>query len=142
MERIEQLVSDFESGALPPSEFHHAQHLAVALWYVTHYRWDEAVDRFRAGIMRYLGHHDVDPTKYHETVTLFWLHAVATFAADENADAEIAAKSDRLVAAWGDAKAIRNYYSTDLLDSAEARATFVPPDLKPLPAPRACSGSR
>jgi hypothetical protein len=133
MGRIETLVRDFESGELPPAEFHHAQHLTVALFYVTRLPFDDAAVTFREGVRRYLGVHSVDPSKYHETITMFWLRVVEEFVACSEPAGDLDAAADRLVAEWGDSKAIGGFYSREVLDSELARTTFVEPDLKPIP---------
>ncbi len=133
MDRITSLVRAFETGELPTSEFHHAQHLTVALWYLSRFPFDEAAARFRKTVKGYIGHHAVDPSKYHETITMFWLHIVDSFMAGRDASADLESMAADLVATWGSSKAIASYYSKDLLDSAEARASFVAPDLQPLP---------
>ena len=81
-EEVGEVLLGFESCALPPAEFSHARHLAVALALLARHG-DEgaAIERVRAGLRRYLAAHGVDPRKYHETVTVFWVKRVRAFAA-------------------------------------------------------------
>jgi hypothetical protein len=37
---------------------------------------DAALERMRAGLMRFLAHHEVDPKKYSEEVTVFWVDQI------------------------------------------------------------------
>src|SRR3712207_2124859 len=83
---VEALVRRFESCALPSAEWTHAAHLTVALWFLLHHDWPEAVALVRASIRRYNAAHGVPQTRergYHETLTLFWMHHVRAFLADE-----------------------------------------------------------
>ena len=49
---ISELVSAFEKCAFHPSAFRHHQHLAVALWYVSNFPYEEAAERMKRGIRR------------------------------------------------------------------------------------------
>lgn len=77
-EEIERLVRDFESCAIPAADFHHREHLTVAVWYLQTLGREEAVERMRTGLKRFLNHHGVDPKKYSEEVTVFWVDAIAS----------------------------------------------------------------
>ena len=86
----------------------------------------------RAALLAYLAHHGVDPAKYHETLTRAWILAVRHFmaksAGTESADELISRHPEML-----DSKIMKTHYSTELLFSPAARATFVEPDLDPIP---------
>jgi hypothetical protein len=56
---------------------------------------------FKASLLRYLEHHGIEASKYHETLTLAWLLAVRHFMA--------------------------------VCPSPDARASFLEPDLLPIP---------
>jgi hypothetical protein len=77
-EEIERLVRDFESCAIQAADFHHREHLVVAVWYLRTLSRAQAVNRMRAGLLRFLEYHGVDARKYSEEVTVFWVDAVAT----------------------------------------------------------------
>jgi hypothetical protein len=76
-EEIERLVRDFESCAIAAADFHHREHLVVAVWYLQTLSRDEAVTKMRAALLRFIDHHGVDPKKYSEEVTVFWVDAIA-----------------------------------------------------------------
>lgn len=73
---IEDKVRAFEACEIGGDDFKHADHLAVAVWYVNTLGRDAALDRMRAGLMRFLAHHEVDPKKYSEEVTVFWIDKI------------------------------------------------------------------
>jgi hypothetical protein len=74
---IENVVRAFEACEIDKTEFKHAQHLTVAVWYVQTLGKNAALDRMRAGLLSFLNHHGVDKQKYNETVTMFWIQQIA-----------------------------------------------------------------
>jgi hypothetical protein len=125
---IGRLAEEFESCAV--TKFGHAEHLTVALWYLSRLPEAEAQERVRAGL-RKLSALDGDG-RYNETLTLFWLRAVAAFLRDADADLSLPVLRERLVARFADPRVVFDYYSPELLHSQEAKTTWVEPDLKPL----------
>lgn len=135
---IEILVREFETHSLPPEEFGHRQHLAVAIWYLQHSASiAEAEERMRSGLIRFLEHHR-DPAAYHETITLFWLKRLRSLLAEQQQQQQdgVTTSRGRLAPAvlelCGDPLVIFDYYSRGLLASPEAKAGWVEPDLRPL----------
>ena len=74
---IEDLVRAFETCQIDKTDFRHPQHLVVAVWYVEMFGSEAALDRMRAGLLRFIDHHGVDPKKYSEEITVFWIDWVA-----------------------------------------------------------------
>lgn len=74
---IEKVVRGFETCETAAGEFKHKDHLVVAVWYVHNLGREAALDRMREGLLRFLGHHQVDPKKYSEETTRLWIERVA-----------------------------------------------------------------
>ncbi len=132
MRPIFELLARFEDATLPREEWTHEAHLAIALHYC---REDEAaaLDRMRTGIQRFnaaTGLVDGPFSGYHETLTVFWVRAVSSFAREN--PGELEEVFPRLLAAWGDAKAPLRFYSKRALMNPFARARFLEPDKMPL----------
>ena len=121
---LRSLVNEFEACSFHPSEFKHYQHLAVALWYVSNLPYDDA------GIQRLAASYG--KTGYHETITEFWLRMVRGFLAEGGRAKSIAMVANQLVEKYHNKNLILDYYSAELLASAEAKEGWVEPDLKPL----------
>ena len=68
---VGSLAAAFESAAIPPTQFTHAAHMAVALSYLAEHPLEEARERMREMLLRFTAHHHVDV--YHETLTTFWM---------------------------------------------------------------------
>lgn len=131
-EEIEAVVRGFESCATAPSQFHHLEHLTVALWYLMDATETEALARLRANLLRFLAHHGVGANVYHETVTLFWLKRVRGFLSETNGERPLAAIANELIRACGDTRLIDAYFSKERLESEAARQGWVEPDVQPL----------
>ena len=139
---VETLVREWASCVLPWERWTHAAHLTVALWHLLHYDYEDALARVREGIKRYNHTHGVVTTRergYHETLTVFWMRHVAHFLeASYNEGCSLVSLANQLVAC-ADKNAPLAHYSRELLFSWEARAGFVEPDLRALPAPQSLS---
>ena len=131
-EQVEEVVRRFESCELPPSDFGHREHLVVALCYLRRGGDGEALARLRARIGRYVAAHGINPTLYHETITVFWLKRVRAFIERAGAADDLAGLTNRLADECGASRLVHDYYSRELLDSDAARRGWVEPDLRPL----------
>lgn len=132
---IANLVRAFEEQTLPRSQWTHAAHLIVALWYLVQYREAEARDRIRNGIQAYnraLGIATTPTSGYHETITQFWISRVLHYLTTVPQHSSITALSEGLLEQYNAPNLPLTYYSRDRLFCWEARTTWVEPDLKPL----------
>ena len=133
----EEFLRHFENQAIPFDQWCHRAHLKIAYLYLSRFPFDEALLRMRAGVRAYNAAHNVvdSPTSgYHETITQAWLQLVHTtlqqFGQAESANDFLDAQSQ-----LGQKRVILLFYSRDRIMSAEAKASFIPPDLAPLPKP-------
>ena len=76
-QEIESVVRGFEACQTSADEFKHKDHLVVAVWYVHNLGREAALNRMREGLLRFIAHHQVDPKKYSEDVTRFWIECIA-----------------------------------------------------------------
>jgi hypothetical protein len=128
---IAALVRSFEDATISRDAWKHAEHLTVALHYLTLHDLDTAIERMRSGIFKLLGAFGVDLNKempYHETLTVFWMRTVADFNASKNG-ASLLDKVNELVGEYDKDYPLR-FYSREYLFSDEARARFVEGDLE------------
>ena len=96
-EEIERLVRDFESCTIAAADFHHREHLVVAVWYLQTLSPPEAVARMRTALLQFIDHHGVDPKKYSEEVTVFWVGAIASQLEEMKADMSVVEKCNQIV---------------------------------------------
>jgi hypothetical protein len=111
--------------------FGHREHLELAWTYLRRYPTDEAAKVMVAAIRRIARLHEAED-KSHETITRAWLHFVAVHVqrwGAESFDEFIDRNADLL-----DRKLIEHFYSRELILTESARAAWVDPDLRRLPA--------
>ncbi len=127
---IADVVKGFENATISRDAWKHAEHLTVALHYLTLHDMETATAKMRDGIFRLLGAFEVDLTKempYHETLTIFWMRTVADFNASKNG-VSLLGKANELVATYDKDYPLK-FYSHEFLFSDDARAKFVEGDL-------------
>ena len=128
----QRFQASFEACTLVPAEFTHRAHLRLAYVYLAQHEVDAALPSMRDAINRFLAHHRIDASKYHETLTRAWLMAVRHFmdrAGNTLCADDFLSRSAVLL----DTSVMLTHYSKDVLFSAAARAEFVEPDLDPIP---------
>jgi hypothetical protein len=125
---VTELVRAFETCEIHPAEFKHYQHLAVALWYVRNFPYEQASEKMRQGIQRLAAAYG--KTGYHETITLFWLKVVHDFYAAAQTDQPLFEIANKLASKYGNKNLIADYYSEERIASVEAKHGWVEPDLK------------
>src|SRR5215470_10824254 len=76
-QEVESVVRGFETCETRADEFKHKDHLVVAVWYVHNLGRKAGLERMREGLLRFLAHHQVDPRKYSEEITKFWIERIA-----------------------------------------------------------------
>jgi hypothetical protein len=120
------LVDRLERCLLPKEQFHHRDHLTVAVVYLYAADLETAIDRMRATLKRFATHHHVSGL-YHETLTRFWLQEVET-RLDRQLCLEESVRSIR--EQLNDKNLVFAYYSRERINSQQAKEKWLPPDLK------------
>jgi len=119
------LVDRLERCLLDKTESHHRDHLAVAVVYLYSGDLESAMDRMRSTLQRFAAHHNVGGL-YHETLTRFWLEQVEKLIDRSTCLSESVAKAQQQLA---NKDLPLTYYSRERLNSPEARAAWVEPDV-------------
>ena len=130
-EEIAEVVRGFEDATISRDKWKHAEHLTVALHYLTLHDFETATAKMRNGILKLLKAFEIDLSKempYHETLTIFWMRAVADFNASKNGT-PLLDKANELVATYDKDYPLR-FYTREYLFSDEARAGFVAGDIE------------
>ncbi len=130
---IDNLIHAFQECSLPRSQWTHAAHLTVGLWYLFYDSEPEAINAVRNGIKGYNSVQGIESTKdsgYHETLTLFWMRIVRGYLAEESRSRSIVHLANDAIAKYADRTLPFRYYTRDRLMSAEARTSWVEPDLR------------
>ena len=136
-----ELTRALERGEIANDDFHHVSHLHVAWVYLAESSSvQQAANKMRDTLRRFATAAG-KPQKYHETITLFWVHLLSRAHADSGGERleEIVRANPQLL----EKNFPLAYYSAERLFSDEARTSWVEPDLKPLSidATATCSSS-
>lgn len=119
------LVERLEQCSLSPHDFHHRDHLTVAVVYLFSTGLERALDKMRASLVRFVAYHGGN--RYHETATRFWM-----LQAEKHLDRTLCLQHavERVTAALADKNLIYQYYSRERLDSVEAKEHWITPNLQ------------
>ncbi len=127
---FEEFVAEWESGKLPKSQWSHAAHVAIGASYAVQFP-GAAFRRIRDGILRYnkaVGTLESDRSGYHETLTRLWSIVLANVTNSFSDHWEAARYAVEQLGEERDLHCL--YYSFDVVRNAEARRTWIPPDLE------------
>jgi hypothetical protein len=125
---IAQIVQSFESATIDPADFSHETHIMVGWWYLQEHDLLEAITRFTRAIRRLTSKLGVS-SKYHETITWFYLIKIAERAsATDIGDWAAFKAANPDLFSWNPGL-LQNYYSDELLASGTAKRMFALPDL-------------
>ena len=134
-----ELTRALERGEIANEDFHHSSHLHVAWVYLDESSSvQQAANKMRDTLRRFAAAAG-KAEKYHETITLFWVHLLAYAAGRGKRLEEIVRANPQLL----EKDFPLAYYSEERLFSDEARTSWMEPDLKPLSidATATCSSS-
>jgi hypothetical protein len=125
-----EFTRGLERGEMVNEKFHHASHLHVAWVYLAESpSVQQAANKMRGTLRRFAATAG-KPAKYHETITLFWVHLLSREYAAKRGECleEIVRANPQLL----EKNFPLAYYSPERLFSDEARTSWLEPDLKAL----------
>jgi hypothetical protein len=129
---VAALVEAFETATIPPSQFTHYAHIAVALSYLDRLPLETALTRMREKLSQFTAHnHLVD--LYHETLTTFWMRLLDHVSHNHYQGEPLWRRINLIVARWGNAGPVEAHYSRELIKSKAARQEWIAPDRLPIP---------
>src|SRR5580698_2430486 len=144
---IDDFLAAFESGTLPKERWTHAAHLLTGACYVHALGEAAAIARMRDRVSAYnlaVGGQNPSTSRYHETVTIFWIKLIAARLATELGAPHLASEmwdgpptrsafAHSAIREFGENRTIYgDFYTYDLIASTAARSTWHPPDLRPI----------
>ena len=127
----DDFVRAFLDGSLPPTEFHHRDHLRLSWVLVRQRGVAPAAGAITGGIQRFATQHG-QTQKYHETLTRFWVHIVGHMVEARPDISDFPA----FVAAFPqllDKDLPYRHWRRETMNTPAARAQWVEPDLVALP---------
>ena len=127
----EQFLAAFEAGQISNQDFHHRDHLRLAWIQIRRLGLERALDSVTLAIRQFATRHG-HADRYHDTLTRFWLRAVAIgiqYHPDLPFERLLAAEPHLL-----DKNLPYRHWSRERMGSDEARRHWVEPDLRLMPA--------
>jgi hypothetical protein len=131
----ETLLERFEKCQIAADDWGHREHIKVAYLYLRDMPLEVAVNRMcegLKGLQTAFKVPDALDRGYHATMTQVWMGLVDFTLRQFGPAATADEFYDSHPELW-QSKVLRFFYSTDRLLSAQAKATFVEPDITPLP---------
>ena len=108
-QQIQAVVQGFESCTTARDNFRHREHLTVAVWYLRNSTPEQAFEKMRSGLFRFLDHHGVGRTKYKEALTLSWLKLIQSVIEQMNADLTLTEVTNIVLENLGDPRLISQF---------------------------------
>ena len=131
IQAYEDFLTDVSEDRFPRDKWNHAAHLSMAASIVAR---GGGIDEVRAAILAYNKMQGIVSTPdsgYHETVTRFWCDRLAELHRGLGRGATAYDLARAAAAGLAHRRAIfREYYSFDVIQSREARAKYIPPDVE------------
>ncbi|MBS1796490.1 MAG: hypothetical protein JSS81_21750 [Acidobacteria bacterium] len=124
--QIAAMVAAFENGTIADADWRHAEHLIAAYHYLSKHDFETALGKMRDGILNLLKAFGADSSKYHETLTVFWMRTVDDFRKSNPALAP--AEACRLLTEKYGRDYVDAFYSPECLATDKARTEYVAPD--------------
>ena len=103
-QEIEAVVAGFEQCTTGKDEFTHLSHLTVAVYYLRHSTPDEAFQKMRTGLFRFLDHHGVGRAKYNEQLTLTWITLIQKVIEQFNPESSLVEVTNVVLERLGDSR--------------------------------------
>lgn len=125
-------IADFEAADFDPERFTHEAHVYVAWCYLRENTLCEAIARFSAALKRVTGKFGLE-SKYHETITWFFMIVVAERLGTTTTDGWHAFRAENADLVTDSKTLLARHYSRERLSSPLARRLFLLPDRAPLP---------
>ncbi|HEV7747514.1 MAG TPA: hypothetical protein VGO56_21125 [Pyrinomonadaceae bacterium] len=105
-QEIAAVVAGFENCTTGKEDFTHLSHLTVAAYYLRDSTPDEAFEKMRSGLFRFLDHHAVAPGKYNEQLTRRWLTLVQDVLTQTNSAATLLEVTNIVLERLGDSRMV------------------------------------
>ena len=121
-------IEALEAGTADPGGFDHEAHVYTAWLYLQRFETLEAMQKYSAALRRLTIKLGVE-TKYHQTITWFFLLLIAERRGSAETDNWLQFKARNEDLFCVDTPILSRYYSPSTLDSGFARTHFVLPDL-------------
>ena len=100
-QEIDAVVAGFEQCTTAKAEFTHLGHLTVAVYYLRQSTPDQAFQKMRSGLFRFLDHYGVARAKYNEQLTRSWITLIHDVVEQMDPDISLVVATNRVLKRLG-----------------------------------------
>jgi hypothetical protein len=118
---IESVVRGLESCATGKDDFPHHKHLTVAVWYLRQGTVEEAFEKMRNSLLKFLYHHNVGPGKYKEELTRAWINLVQSELEQLDPTLSLVTTTNLVIDRLSDVQAVFARYPSNLALQSEKK---------------------
>ncbi len=111
---IESVVRGLESCTTGKGDFPHRKHLAVAVWYLRNATVEQAFEKMRASLLRFLDHHGIGRKIYQEELTRAWINLVQSEMEKLDPNLSFVTLTNTVIERLGDLDAVFQRYPDNL----------------------------
>jgi hypothetical protein len=104
---IEAVVTGFEECTTGKEHFTHLSHLTVAVYYLRQSTPEEALQKMRDGLVRFLDYHGVARAKYKEELTRNWIALTQSVLDELNSDHSLLLATNAVLERLSDPRLLR-----------------------------------
>jgi len=126
-----EFLESFHARTLPSDEFRHRGHLRLAWLVLSRHEPTEAANILTREIKRFAADQGAS-NRYHETLTRFWIHMVNHAKENDSGGQSIDELTEKFPLLL-DKNLPQKHWKSESFNSEEARTSWVPPDIMPLP---------
>jgi hypothetical protein len=106
-QEIEAVVTGFEQCTTGKDQFTHLSHLTCAVYYLRQSPPDEAFEKMRDGLLRFLDHHGVGRSKYKDKLTHNWIVLTQGVLQEMNSDDSLLLVTNAVLERLGDSRMLK-----------------------------------
>jgi hypothetical protein len=105
-QEIAEVVEGFEQCTTGKDGFSHIRHLTVAAYYLSNSTSDEAFQKMRFGLLRFLDHHGVGREHYKEQLTWAWIKQIQSVIEQMDSGSSLVATTNAVVQRLGESRIV------------------------------------
>lgn len=121
---IAAVVEGLESCTTGKDDFPHRKHLAVGVWYLRNSTAEQAFEKMRSSLLRFLDHHGIGRGKYKEELTRAWINLVQTELEKLDPNLPLVTVTNTVVEHLSDVQAVFAYYPNNLVLQSERKMSY------------------
>ncbi len=118
---IEAVVQGLESCTTAKDDFPHRKHLTVAVWYLRNSTAEQAFEKMRSNLLRFLDHHGISREKYKEELTRAWINLLQSELEKLDPNLSLVTVTNAVIERLSDMNAVFDRYPDNLLLQRERK---------------------